>query len=272
MDVRGADPTTNEMSIMDRKYRGGHVAVVTGGAMGIGYAVAHRLAEDGNEVAIFDLNGEVGASAAATIAAETGSRVIACVVDVADRGQVAAAVERVHAELGQIGILVNNAGIEQFGPFTEITPERWNRVMEVNLTGTFHCTQLIVGDMIAARWGRIVNVSSSSAQRGSKNMTAYSASKGAMITLTRSLALELGEFGITVNNVPPGFIETPMLHKSLEDGKLGPAGIENQIAQTPLRRVGQPGDLAAACAFLASNEAGYITGQTFGVNGGRVPS
>lgn len=93
-----------------------------------------------------------------------------------------------------------------------------------------------------------------------------------MITLTRSLALELGEYGITVNNVPPGFIETPMLHKSLEDGKLGSAGLESQIAQTPVRRAGQPEDLAAACAFLASNEAGYITGQTFGVNGGRVPS
>lgn len=146
--------------------------------MGIGYAIAHRLAEDGNDVAIFDLNAEVGAAAAEKIAAETGARVICCVVDVADRDQVAAAVARVRGELGPIGILVNNAGIEQFGPFTEITPEGWNRVMEVNLTGTFHCTQLTVGDMIAARWGRIVNVSSSSAQRGSKNMTAYSASKG----------------------------------------------------------------------------------------------
>jgi 2-hydroxycyclohexanecarboxyl-CoA dehydrogenase len=260
------------MSTTEHRHRGGHVAVVTGAAMGIGYAIAHRLAEDGNDVAIFDINTAAGDEAAAKIASETGARAIACTVDVADRAQVATAVEKVRAELGPILILVNNAGIEQFGPFTEIDPANWNRVMEVNLTGTFHCTQLIVTDMIAAEWGRIVNVSSSSAQRGSKNMTAYSASKGAMISLTRSLALELGVHGITVNNVPPGFIETPMLHKSLQDGKLGSAGLETQIAQTPVRRVGQPEDLAAACAFLASNEAGYITGQTFGVNGGRVPS
>jgi 2-hydroxycyclohexanecarboxyl-CoA dehydrogenase len=248
------------------------VAVVTGGASGIGYAVSARLARDGSSVAIFDINAAAAVSAAAEIAAATGSAVRGYTVDVSDRAQVDAAVAAVRAELGPIAVLVNNAGIEHFGSFVDLDVERWRRIIEVNLTGTFHCTQAIVGDMIAAGWGRIVNVSSSSAQRGSKNMTAYSASKGGMISLTRSLALELGAHGITVNNVPPGFIETPMLHKSIAEGKLGPNGMEAQIQQTPVRRAGQPEDIAAMCAFLASDEAGYITGQTFGVNGGRVPS
>jgi len=142
----------------------------------------------------------------------------------------------------------------------------------VNITGSFHCTQLVVPDMIEEGWGRIINISSSSAQRGSRGMVAYSASKGAMISFTRSLALELGKQGITVNNVPPGFIETPMLHKSIDQGRFPKGFMEAQIEQTPVGRAGQPEDIAAAVAFLASPDAGYITGQTFGVNGGRAPS
>lgn len=247
-------------------------AVVTGGASGIGLAISRRLAADGLTIAIFDINGPAAETAAADIAAATGATVKGYAVDVADRAKVDAAVAQVRADLGPITVLVNNAGIEQFCPFTDIDPQQWNRVIEVNLTGTFHVTQSIVGDMIAAGWGRIVNVSSSSAQRGSRNMTAYSASKGGMISLTRSLALELGVHGITVNNIPPGFIETPMLHKSLVEGKLGAGGMEAQIKATPVNRVGQPNDIAAACAFLVSDEAGYVTGQTLGVNGGRIPS
>jgi 2-hydroxycyclohexanecarboxyl-CoA dehydrogenase len=248
-----------------------HVAVVTGGASGIGLAIATRLASDGAEVAIFDIDGDAAEDAAGKLLASPG-QVRGYAVDVSDRRTVDAAVLEVRSDLGPVTILVNNAGIEQFTPFVELDAELWRRVVDVNLTGTFHCTQAVVGDMISAGWGRIVNVTSSSAQRGARNMTAYSASKGAVISLTRSLALELAPRGITVNNVPPGFIETPMLHKSLAEGRLGDKGIEDLIDQTPVHRAGQPEDIAAMVAFLASDEAGYITGQTFGVNGGRVPS
>jgi len=146
-----------------------------------------------------------------------------------------------------------------------------DRVIAVNLMGVLQCTQAVVPDMIEQGWGRIVNISSSSAQRGAKGMGVYAATKGAVISLTRALALEFGPLGITVNNVPPGFIETPMLHKAFDSGQFGPNGLKNQIEATPVRRAGTPGDIAAAVAFLASPDAGYVTGQTIGVNGGRVP-
>lgn len=250
----------------------GHVAVVTGGASGIGLGISQRLAREGAHVAIFDVNGASATEAAAAIAAETGAQVSAHAVNVTDRVAVDAAVAEVAAAFGTIDILVNNAGIELSQSFVSTTYEQWTRVFEVNMHGTYHCTQAIVGGMIDNGWGRIVNVSSSSAQRGSRNMTAYSASKGAMMAFTRSLALELAPLGITVNNVPPGFIETPMFHKAANSGAFGPNALENQIKQTPVGRAGQPSDIAAMVAFLASPDAGYITGQTFGVNGGRIPT
>jgi NAD(P)-dependent dehydrogenase (short-subunit alcohol dehydrogenase family) len=222
----------------------GKNAIVTGGAAGIGRAISERLARDGARVAIFD---------------------------VSDRSSVERAVTATREQLGPVTVLVNNAGIDCIEPFTSLDVATWERIFAVNMTGTFHCTQLVVSDMIEAGWGRIVNISSSSAQRGSRGMSAYSASKGAMISFTRSLALELGPHGITVNNIPPGFIETPMLHKQLDEGRFPPGFMDTQIQQTPVGRAGQPEDIAAACAFLASPDAGYITGQTFGVNGGRLP-
>lgn len=247
------------------------VAVVTGAASGIGLAIAQRLAADGHAVAVFDLNGPAAESAAADIVAD-GGVAKGYAVDIADRARVESAVAEVRRDLGPVTVLVNNAGITDQQPFTDISFERWQQIMDVNINGTFHCTQVVLADMLAARWGRIVNISSSSAQRGSKNMVAYSASKGAMIVMTRSLALELGAHGITVNNIPPGFIDTPMLRETAASGHLGPNGIEAQIAATPVGRPGRPEDMAAMCAFLVSEEAGYITGQTMGVNGGRVTS
>jgi len=246
------------------------VAVVTGGASGIGLAISERLARDGADVAIFDLDA-LGAEQAAQRLTASGHTVVAHAVDVSSREQVERAVDEVRRRLGPIGILVNNAGIECIAPFASTDEATWQRVFAVNITGMFHCTQVIMADMIETGWGRIVNISSSSAQRGSRGMVAYSASKGAVISFTRSLALELGEHGITVNNIPPNFIETPMLHKSVAEGRFGPGFIEAQIEQTPVGRAGQPEDIAAACAFLASPDAGYITGQTIGVNGGRFP-
>ncbi len=165
-------------------------------------------------------------------------------------------------------MLVNNAGLDGFDPFLSIKPEKWARLLEVNLTGTFHCCQAVVPGMIEEGWGRIVNISSSSAQGGQPLMTHYVASKAGVIGFTKALALELGPQGITVNTIPPGFIDTPMLRRTEAKGLLG-KGVDFHASQTPVRRVGRPEDIAAACSFLVREEAGYVTGQVIGVNGGR---
>lgn len=165
-------------------------------------------------------------------------------------------------------MLVNNAGVDAFDPFLDITLEKWERILRVNLTGTFHCCQAVVPAMVAAGWGRIVNISSSSAQGGQPLMTHYVASKAAVIGFTKALALELGPKGITVNTIPPGFIDTPMLRAAERRGLLG-EGVEHHAATTPVRRAGRPEDIAATCSFLVSDDAAYITGQVIGVNGGR---
>ena len=144
----------------------------------------------------------------------------ACRVDVADRASVDDAIGAVRSELGPVEILVTSAGISMFEPFLDITLESWNRVIEVNLTGTFHCVQAAIPDMVAAEWGRIVTISSSSAQRGSPRMAQYAASKGGVITLTKTLAREFAPYGITVNTIPPSAIETPMQHQAQAEGHL----------------------------------------------------
>jgi NAD(P)-dependent dehydrogenase (short-subunit alcohol dehydrogenase family) len=243
------------------------VAIVTGGASGIGLAISERLAADHNGVAIFDRDGDAADAAAAKIVA-SGGRSIGITVDVTSREQIDAGVVAVRAELGRPTILVNSAGLDGFDPFLSITAEKWNRILAVNLTGTFDCCQAVVPDMVEEGWGRIVNISSSSAQGGQPLMTHYVASKAGVIGLTKALALELGPSGITVNTIPPGFIDTPMLRKSEAKGLLG-KGVEHNAALTPVRRVGRPEDIAAACAFLVHEDASYITGQVIGVNGGR---
>ena len=158
-------------------------------------------------------------------------------------------------------------GLDGFKRFTELTFDEWQEVIDVNLNGVFHCIQAVVPDMVDAGWGRIVNISSSSTHSGTANMSHYVAAKSAVNGLTKSLALEYGPAGITVNAVPPGFIETPMLRNAEARGRLG--NVQATIDATPVRRMGKPEDIAAACAFLISEEAGYITGQILGVNGGR---
>jgi NAD(P)-dependent dehydrogenase (short-subunit alcohol dehydrogenase family) len=243
------------------------VAIVTGGASGIGLGIAQRLARDGAKVAVFDINGDDAEAAAAKIRSDGGSA-LAVVVDVADRDSVEAGVAEVRSAFGPVTILVNNAGKEGFEKFLSISLESWNSILTVNLTGTFHCCQVVLPDMVEAGWGRIVNISSSSAQGGQPFMTHYVASKAGMIGFTKALALEFGPKGVTVNTIPPGFIDTPMSRRSEAKGLLG-GTIEQHAASTPVRRAGLPDDIAAACAFLVSDEASYVTGQVVGVNGGR---
>lgn len=243
------------------------VAVVTGGGSGIGLAVATRLAAEGIAVAVLDRDADAAEAAAGAIES-TGGRACAVAVDVTDRPGVEAAIAEVVDRLGPPTILVNNAGLQGFDPFLSITPEKWQKILDVNLTGTFHCCQVVIPHMLEAGWGRIVNISSSSAQGGQPLMTHYVSSKAGVIGLTKALALEFGPKGITVNTIPPGFIDTPMLRKTEAQGLLG-EGVDHHAALTPVRRVGRPEDIAATCAFLVSDEASYITGQVIGVNGGR---
>lgn len=246
----------------------GHAAIVTGGGSGIGRAVAHRLAKDGHAVAVLDLNAEAARSVAGEITDNGYTAAAFGDVDVSDRARVNEAVERVRETLGPPLLLVNNAGITGFKKFLNITDEVWERTLAINLSGPFYCCQAVVPDMVTAGWGRIVNISSSSAQSGQQLMSHYVASKAGLVGFTKSLALELGPAGITVNTVPPGFVDTPMLRKSEERGLLG-GTVDEHADRTPVRRPGRPEDIAAACAFLCSDDAGYITGQVIGVNGGR---
>lgn len=241
----------------------GKNAIVTGAASGIGLAAARALAANGARVAIWDLN-EAGAQAAAEALRAEGHSAIAARVDVSRRADVDAALAQLHQAFGPVGILVNNAGITLFRDFLETTEEAWDQVMNVNLKSLLVCTQAVLPDMLAAGWGRVINVSSSSAQTGSPRMSAYAASKGGVIAFTKALAQEFAAKGITVNNVPPGFVDTPMLRAS-EIGRV----VDQVAAASPMKRAGRPEDMAAAIAFLASEEAGYITGHTLSVNGGR---
>jgi 2-hydroxycyclohexanecarboxyl-CoA dehydrogenase len=228
-------------------------AVVTGGASGIGRAVADRLRMGGFNVATIDLS--------------PSDAEFAQTADVTDRAQVDAALSAIRARLGPVTVLVNAAGLDGFKRFTDITFDEWQKVIDVNLNGVFHCIQAVLPDMVDAGWGRIVNISSSSTHSGTPYMSHYVAAKSAVNGLTKSLALEYGPAGITVNAVPPGFIDTPMLRAAESRGTI--RDVQATIDATPVRRMGKPEDIAAACAFLISDEAGYITGQILGVNGGR---
>jgi 2-hydroxycyclohexanecarboxyl-CoA dehydrogenase len=230
------------------------VALVTGGASGIGRAIVQRLRSDGHRVAIVDLS-----------PTEEPNSFVA---DVTDPDALQTTVSAVHDALGPITVLVNAAGVERFRRFHNLSFEDWSRVVDINLNGVFHTIRAVLPDMVAAGWGRIVNISSSSTHSGQPFMTAYVAAKCAVNGLTKSLALEYGPAGITVNGVAPGFVDTPML-RSAEERQLLGGSIADNIERTPVRRVGRPEDIAAACAYLISDDAGYVTGQILGVNGGR---
>ena len=242
------------------------VALVTGGGSGMGEATSLRFAREGMAVGVLDINGEAAAAVAGVIR-KTGGRAIDLRADVSDKAQVAAAVSRLREELGPITVLVNNAAIEEFGAFNEITEDSWDRLMDVNLKSVYIVTQAVLPDMEAISWGRIINISSYGAQLSAPYMSHYFASKGGVISLTRGLAAELGAKGITVNTISPGFIDTPMSRRAIGEEQF-PVAAETIYGAYPIPRLGKPEEIAAACAFLASDDAAYITAQTLGVNGG----
>jgi 2-hydroxycyclohexanecarboxyl-CoA dehydrogenase len=237
----------------------GRKALVTGGASGIGAAIARRLAAEGAAVTIGDLNLEGAAEVAGEISG------LAVELDVTDLASAEAAVASAGAP---IDILVNNAGTDEFGFFVDMTPERWEKVVAVNLTGVFNCTHAALPGMQEAGYGRIVNIASEAGRVGSKGSAVYSAAKGGVIAFTKVIAREGARFGINANGIAPGPIETPLLMAALEFGEIGEKMIENMKAGTQLRRMGQPEEVAAAVAFFASDDASYVTGEILGVSGG----
>ncbi len=244
------------------------VAVVTGGGTGIGRSICEHLARDGNDVALLDIDGRAALDAAQQIGDATGVRTFGARVDVADRSAVAAAFDQVRDELGPVAILATSAAISGFVSFEELTDDVWAREMAVNVDGVFHCLRNSIPDMVEAGWGRIVTISSVAGVTGSVRQAHYSASKGAVISLTKTIALEYASRGITANTIPPFAVDTPGLRKAQADGDLPPAEFVNRMI--PMGRLGTADDIGATCAFLCSDAASYITGQVISVNGGAV--
>ncbi len=236
----------------------GRKALVTGGASGIGAAIAARLSADGAEVWVADVNSD----GATSIAGEVAGHPVE--LDVTDHAACLAAI----GEVGTLDILVNNAGTDEFGFFTQTTPEQWQRVIAINLLGVMNCTYAALPAMQAARYGRIVSISSEAGRVGSKGSAAYSAAKAGVIGFTKVIARENGRYAITANAIAPGPIETPLLMGAKEFGEIGEKLIDNMRASTQLGRLGKPAEVADAVAFLASDEATYVTGETLGVSGG----
>ncbi|HXV04315.1 MAG TPA: SDR family NAD(P)-dependent oxidoreductase [Solirubrobacterales bacterium] len=236
----------------------GRKALVTGGASGIGAAVAARLAAEGAEVWV----GDVDTDGAERVAGEIAGHAVH--LDVSDAESAKAAV----AAAGSLDVLVNNAGIDEFGFFVYTSPEQWARVMAVNLTGVFNCTHAALPGMQQAGYGRIVSIASEAGRVGSKGSAVYSATKGGVIAFMKAIAREGARYGVTANSIAPGPIETPLLMGAKEFGEIGEKVIETMKEATQMKRLGQPDEVAAAVAFLASDDAAYVTGETLGVSGG----
>lgn len=243
------------------------VAVVTGGGSGLGQSISSHLARAGHRVAVLDVDTEAAEKVSADLVAG-GAWAIAVGVDVSDPAAVSHAFETVRDQLGPIEILITSAAVAGFTRFDQIGFDDWNRYLAVNLTGTFLCIQAAIPDMVAAEWGRIVTISSAAGQTGSIRQGHYSASKGGVIALTKTVALEYAAKGITVNTVPPFTVDTPMLREAQRAKLLPPSEILARAV--PAGRLGTGEDIAAICAFLCSDASSYITGQVIGVNGGAV--
>jgi 3-oxoacyl-[acyl-carrier protein] reductase len=242
-------------------------AIVTGGARGIGAAIAKRLHADGLQVAIFDLD-EAGAKNTAAEIVAAGGKAIAIAVNVADEDGVKAAVDQVAAELGAPVVVVNNAGVTRDNLLFKMSASDWDTVISVHLRGAFLVTKAAQSYMVDARWGRIVNISSTSAL-GNRGQVNYSAAKAGLQGYTKTLAIELGKFGVTANSVAPGFIDTEMTRQTAARLGLDPEEhIKNAAAKAPVGRVGQPDDIANAVAFFVDERSGFVSGQVIYVAGG----
>ena len=231
---------------------------MTGGASGIGAAIAERLAAEGAEVWV----GDIDLLGAEKVAGEINGHSID--LDVTDLDSARAAVE----EIEDLAILVNNAGTDEFGFFPQTTPKQWQRVIDINLNGVLNCTAAALPGMQQAGYGRIVSISSEAGRVGSKGSAVYSAAKAGVIGFTKVIARENGRYDITANAIAPGPIETPLLMGAKELGEVGERLIDNMRSLTQLGRLGQPFEVAAAVAFLASDDATFVTGETLGVSGG----
>src|SRR3954453_8707426 len=237
----------------------GRTALVTGGASGIGAATCRRLAAEGAHVAVTDLNLDGAGELAAEISGD------AYELDVRSTESIGKAVEAI----GAVDVLVNNAGYDEFGFFTQTDESLWDRVLAVNLRGVLAVTHAVLPGMQERQRGRIVNVASEAGRVGSHGSSAYSAAKGGVIGFTKAIARESARYGITCNAVAPGPIDTPLLRSAPEQlGELGEKIIKTMVGSTALRRLGQPEEIAATIAFLATDYASYITGQALGVSGG----
>ena len=232
------------------------IAIITGGAAGIGAATAEKFATEGAKVVIWDLDETRGTALAAKLGATFAK------VNTANYSEIEAAAKNVFEQFGKIDILINNAGITRDSTLKKMTPEQWQQVIDVNLTGVFYCTKIISEYMLQNNYGRIVNASSVVGIYGNFGQTNYVATKAGLIGMTKTLARELGRKGITVNAIAPGFIATEMVAAMPENV------IDGMKAKVPVGRLGQPEEIAAAYAFLASDEAAYINGTTLSVDGG----
>jgi NAD(P)-dependent dehydrogenase (short-subunit alcohol dehydrogenase family) len=241
------------------------VALVTGGAAGIGAAIARRFARDGFFVFVGDVD-TAAADLTTRIIADGGGRTASMPMDVSRPEQVAAAFDRIKGEAGRIDVLVNNAGIAPVQNFLDITPEQWERVVGVNLTGTFLCAQAAARLMISASRGCIINLSSNNAVAAHPTLLHYAATKGAINSLTKGLAVALAPHGIRVNAIAPGSVRTPMT----EPQYAPPGALDRVLARTPLGRIAEPDEIAGVAAFLASPDASYLTGTTIYADGGRL--
>lgn len=244
----------------------GRIALVTGGGSGIGEATSYRLAQDGKSIVILDIDSKAAEAVAQKINSN-GGEAIAVSADITNDDEIANAIDKAHEAFGSIGILVNCAGQENFSAFVDIDSDNWDRMLEINLKGSYKMIQAVLPDMLDQQWGRIINFASIAAQIGAAQMVHYAAAKGGIIAMSRSLAVELGASGITVNTVAPGLINTTMAQRAIKGGKF-PVPVEEMVQAYPIPRMGEPAEAAAAVAFFASDEAGYITAQLLGVNGG----
>jgi 2-hydroxycyclohexanecarboxyl-CoA dehydrogenase len=243
------------------------VAFVSGAGRGIGRAIAIELAGRGNAIAVADLR-EPEANQTAEAIQSDGGRAFAVSVDVADSGRVEEAVRASAEQLGQVDILVNNAGWDEYHPFLETDEKFWDRVLEVNFKGCLRLTRALLPGMVDRGYGRVVNIGSDAGRVGSSLEAVYSGAKGAVIAFTKTIAREVARSGVTANTVCPGPTETPMLEEIAAGSQNAAKVIDAMTRAVPMKRLGKPEDVAAAVAFLASEEAGFITGQTLSVSGG----